>query len=86
MRTTRAAAAVARLNRRCPDQHHVMVLLASGLLKLHERTAAGDQPRSEALALDDFVALVDALGPQKEVRISKSEAAFALQLSKKPRA
>ena len=83
MRTTRAAAAVARLNERSPGRHYVMVLFGSGLLTLHERTAAGDQALSEALALDDFVALVNGLGPQKTVKISKSEAAFAQQLVKR---
>lgn len=63
-----------------------MVLLSSGLLKLHERSEGGDKVVSEALPLDDFVAFVDGLGPQKVARISKSEAAFAKQLGRKPKA
>ena len=36
-----------------------------------------------ALALDEFVQLVDSMGPKKEVRITRSEAAFMKQLVKK---
>ena len=85
MRTTRAAAAVARLNSRSEGHHYAMVLLSSGLLELHERTADGDKQVSDALPLDDFVRLVDSMGPQKIARITKSEAAFAKQLIRKPK-
>lgn len=84
MRTTRAAAAVARLNSRSEGRYYAMVLMSSGLLELHERTADGDQQLSDALPLDDFVRLVDSMGPQKIARITKSEAAFAKQLVRKP--
>jgi hypothetical protein len=85
VRSTRAAAAVARLNSRSEGHHYVMVLMSSGLLKLHERIASGDKQLSEGLLLDDFVRLVDSMGPQKIQRITKNEAAFAKQLVKKPK-
>ncbi len=83
MRSTRATAAIARLNGRSEGHHYPMALTGSGLLILRERVAGKDNPLSEALALDEFVQLVDSMGPKKEVRITKSEAAFMKQLVKK---
>jgi hypothetical protein len=42
-----------------------------------------DKQLSDALSLDDFVRLVDSMGPKKMPRITKSEAAFMKQLVKK---
>lgn len=83
MRSTRATAAVARLNARSEGRHYTMALTGSGLLILRERIDGADRPLSAALALDEFVQLVDEMGPKKEVRITKSEAAFMKQLVKK---
>lgn len=83
MRSTRATAAVARLNERCAGHHYLMALTSDGRFQLRERTAAGEQTLSDALPLDDFVRLVNAMGPQKVVRITKHDAAFAKQLLKK---
>ncbi len=83
MRSTRATAAVARLNSRSEGHHYRMVITGNGLFKLSERIDGGDKSLSEPLALDDFVALVDDMGPRKVVPISKSEAAFMKQLVKK---
>ncbi len=83
MRSTRAAAAVARLNARSEDHHYTMAVTGSGLLILRERLGGEDSPLSAALTLDEFVKLVDSLGPKKEVRITKSEVAFMKQLVRK---
>lgn len=83
MRSTRATAAIARLNARSEGRHYTMALTGNGLLILRERVAGADRPLSAALALDEFVQLVDALGPKKEARITKSEAAFIKQLVRK---
>jgi hypothetical protein len=80
MRSTRATAALARLNSRSEGHHYTMALTGNGLFILRERLAGGDSPLSAALALDEFVQLVDSMGPKKEVRITKSEAAFMKQL------
>ena len=64
----------------------MMALTGSGLFTLHEQCADGLKQLSEALALDDFVLLVDSLGPQKVRRITKNDAAFAKQLVRKPTA
>ncbi|MFA4968613.1 MAG: hypothetical protein WC540_03210 [Sulfuritalea sp.] len=83
MRSTRATAAVARLNARSEGRHYTMALTGSGLLILRERVGGEDRALSAALALDEFVQLVDSMGPEKEARITKSEAAFMKQLVRK---
>lgn len=83
MRSTRASAAVARLNERSEGRHYLMALTGSGLFKLRERSAAGDLELSDALLLDDFVRLVNSMGPQKVSRVTKNDAAFAKQLVRK---
>lgn len=83
MRSTRATAAVARLNARSSGRHFMMALTGNGLFKLCERIDDTDKELSAALSLDEFVQLVDAMGPQKVPRITKSEAAFLKQLVKK---
>lgn len=83
MRSTRAAAAVARLNRRSDGRHYMMVLTNTGLFKLRERIEGGDKQLSDELSLDDFVRFVDSMGPQKTLRVTKNDVAFARQLVKK---
>ncbi len=83
MRSTRATAALARLNERSGGRHYLMVVTGSGLFKLKERIEGGEKLLTEALSLDEFVRFVDALGPQKVARITKNEAEFAKQLVKK---
>jgi hypothetical protein len=83
MRSTRATAALARLNSRSEGHHYTMAFTGSGLFVLRERIEGTDKPLSENLSLDDFVHLVDSMGPKKIPRITKSEAAFMKQLIKK---
>jgi hypothetical protein len=83
MRSTRATAAVARLNQRSEGRHYLMVLTGGSQFLLRERIAGIDQDVSGPLALDDFVRFVDTLGPQKAPRITKNDAAFARQLARK---
>jgi hypothetical protein len=83
MRSTRATAAIARLNARSEGRHYTMALGSTGLIKLRERIDGIDTELSGALTLDEFVKLVDSMGTQKVPRITKSEAAFLKQLVKK---
>jgi hypothetical protein len=83
MRSTRASAAVARLNQRSEGRHYLMVMTGNGLLQLRERIAGNDQDVSTALPLDDFVRFVDATGPQQVRRVSKNDEAFARQLARR---
>ena len=84
MRSTRASAAVARLNARSTDQRYVMSVSGTGLFKLHQAMGEAVKAVSEALPLDDFVVLVNSLGPQKVRRVTKDDAAFARQLRGTP--
>ena len=83
MRSTRATAAVARLNERSEGHRYLMVMTGDGKFVLRERLVGGDKGIAEALPLDDFVRLVDATGPQKIPKVTKSDAAFAKQLVRK---
>jgi len=83
MRSTRATAAVARLNRRSEGRQFLMVMTGNGLFVLRERLADGEQAVGEALPLDDFVRFVDGQGPQLAPKMSKNDLAFARQLGKK---
>ena len=84
MRSTRASAAVARLNRRSGGRNYLMAMTGSGLFQLRERVDGQDKDISEALPLDDFVRFVNAQGPQEVKRVTKNDAAFAKQLVRKP--
>jgi hypothetical protein len=83
MRSTRATVAVARLNERSEGRHYLMVITGSGQFLLRERVDGIDLAVSEALSLDDFVRFVNAQGPQKVLRVTKNDAAFAKQLIRK---
>ena len=84
MRSTRATAAVARLNQRSEGRNYLMVMTGSGLFLLRERVDGSDRELSPAMPLDDFVNFVNAQGPQQAPRITKNDAAFARQLVRKP--
>jgi hypothetical protein len=84
MRSTRASAAVARLNRRSERHLYLMAMTGSGLFLLRERIDGQDRNLSGALPLDEFVRFVDAQGPQQAPRITRNDAAFAKQLLRKP--
>ncbi|MFJ2987909.1 hypothetical protein ACIPF8_08580 [Collimonas sp. NPDC087041] len=84
MRSTRATAAVERLNARSTDLRYSMVRTADELFYLTQNAGMAAPIRlSEALELDDFVRFVNAYGPQKPKRISKLDVAFEKQLQKK---
>jgi hypothetical protein len=53
-----------------------MVLTGAGQFILRERIDGDDRQLSDVLSLDDFVRLVDSMGPKKEPRMTKNEAAF----------
>ena len=86
MRSTRAAAAISRLNSRSEGRHYLLSATSSGLFKLQEQGEEGLNALGAALPLDEFVRFVDSLGPQKIRRITKNDAAFARQLVRKPKA
>ena len=84
MRSTKASAAVTRLNRRDPDHHYSMGMTAAGFFYLLR--AEGEQAPERAspdLTLEEFVAFADKLGPQKQARVSKHDVAFEKQLARR---
>jgi len=83
MRSTRATAAIARLNARSEGHRYQMVVTGAGLFMLQDQIEGRVQELSAALSLDDFVKLVDSLGPQKVRRVTKNDAAFAKLLVRK---
>lgn len=87
MRSTKASAAITRLNARDTDYRYSLGINAAGLFYLL-RAAAGSKPEkvSEDLPLDEFVQLVNQTGPQKKVKVSKLDAAFEKQLAGRSRA
>lgn len=80
MRSTRASSAVTRLNRRSNGREYTMAVTGAGLFSLSEPTAAGEQRVFDPVPLDEFVRLVDAMGPQQIRRMTKNDVAFAKQL------
>jgi hypothetical protein len=60
-----------------------MALTGTGQFILREPIDGDDRELSEALPLDDFVRLVDSMGPKKIPRVTNYEAAFIKQLVKK---
>ena len=82
-RSTRAAAAVARLNRRAEGETYQMVVTGTGLFKLCRVVDGQSAELGEALDQDAFVRFVDAQGAQVTRRNSKYDAAFATQLDMK---
>ncbi len=88
MRTTRASAAIDRLKRRSGNANYSMVMSSNGLfsLALPAETVASHAVQStrlcEPMPMDEFVAFVNAYGPQIPKRVSKLEVAFSTQLAK----
>ena len=84
MRSTRATAAVERLKARTGNPDYSLILGADGQFQL---VLANDTGHAEkigaAVPLDEFVAFVNAYGPQIPRRMTKSDVAFEKQLVKK---
>lgn len=84
MRSTRASAAVARLNARDAEHDYTMALTPDGHFRLMRSTGdARPEAIGEALPLDEFVAFVNRTGPQVAARVSKLDIAFERQLQSK---
>ena len=82
MRSTKASAAVNRLNSRDPQHRYSLGMTASGFFYLLRASEGGAPEKiSGDLTLDELVAFANGLGPQKPVKISKYDAAFEKQLA-----
>jgi hypothetical protein len=80
-RSTRASNALDRLKERSGNKLYTMSRTGSGHFFL--TAGPGLPPLCAPMELDEFVAFVNAQGPQKPQRISKLDVAFEKQLSKK---
>jgi hypothetical protein len=83
-RSTKASAAIDRLKRRSGNALYSMTLNSGGMFCLVLANEAGESNRlCEPMLLDEFVAFVNAYGPQTPKRVSKLDVAFQKQLNKK---
>ncbi|NEX63471.1 hypothetical protein [Noviherbaspirillum galbum] len=81
MRSTKAAAAVTRLNTRDPAHRYSLGMTASGFFYLLRAVPGGAPEKISAdLTMDEFVEFANKTGPQKKVKISKLDEAFERQL------
>jgi len=80
-RSTRASNALDRLKERSGNQGYSMVRTGSGYFFLTE--GPGQPPLCPPMELDEFVAFINAQGPQKPKRVSKLDVEFEKQLTKK---
>lgn len=86
MRSTKASAAVARLNARDTGYRYSMGITGSGLFYLlRAAPGAAAEKIGGDMELDEFVEFVNKTGPQKKARVSKYDAAFEKQLGSKNR-
>ncbi|MBO9538457.1 hypothetical protein [Herbaspirillum sp.] len=84
MRSTRAASAIERLNKRAATRQYSMLRTSDERFQLIQRVAGQPMEKlSEALELDDFVAFVNAYGPQTPKRVSKLDAQFEKNMRNK---
>ncbi len=84
MRSTRASAAIARLNTRDSDYRYSLGINAAGMFHLlRAAPGAAAEKISDDLPLDEFVQLVERTGPQKKAKVSRFDAAFERQLGKR---
>ena len=82
MRSTKASAAVSRLNTRDPEHRYSLGMTASGFFYLLRASGDGAPEKISAdLTLDEFVDFANKTGPQKKVRVSKLDVAFEKQLA-----
>jgi hypothetical protein len=86
MRSTKASAAVTRLNNRDPEHRYTMGMTASGFFYLMRAVPGGAPEKiSEELTIDEFVQFTNKVGPQQKVRVSKFDVAFEKQLGNRNR-
>jgi hypothetical protein len=84
MRSTKASAAVTRLNARDPDHRYSMGMTAGGFFYLlRANGTSAPEKISGDLTLEEFVLFVNQTGPQIKRRVSKLDTAFEQQLNKR---
>lgn len=85
MRSTKASNAIERLKKRSENPNYSMTLTNNKLFGLALRTENGESTKlCEPMPMEEFVAFVNAFGPQTPKRVSKLDVEFSKQLVKKP--
>jgi hypothetical protein len=81
MRSTKASAAVARLNARDPAFRYSLGMTAAGFFYLL-RASSGAPPEkiSGDLTLEEFVEFANKTGPQKKAKVSRHDVEFEKRL------
>ncbi len=83
MRSTKASAAIERLNKRDASASYSMAFNRQGLFTLLKVISGQDNARlCEPMDMDAFVVFVNNYGPQTPKRVSQLEVAFSKQLNK----
>jgi hypothetical protein len=82
VRSTKAINAVERLKTRSGNPQYAAISLSGGLFYLVDRALIGEQKLSSPLPLDDFVAFVNTLKPEKPRRVSKLDLAMDEQIKR----
>lgn len=84
MRSTRAASAIERLNNRTESREYSMLRTSDERFILTRRVPGQPLEKlNDALELDEFVAFVNAQGPQKAKRVSKLDVQFEKNMRNK---
>lgn len=83
-RSTKASAAIDRLKKRSGDENYSMTMNSSAMFSLVLATGGGESTKlCEPMMMEDFVAFVNAYGPQTPKRVSKLDIEFSKQLTNK---
>jgi len=83
-RSTKASAAIDRLKKRSGNENYSMTMNSGAMFSLVLTTGGGESERlCEPMMMEDFVAFVNAYGPQTPKRVSKLDIEFSKQLAKK---
>lgn len=83
-RSTKASAAIDRLKKRSGDENYSMTMNSSAMFSLVLATGGGESTKlCEPMMMEEFVAFVNAYGPQTPKRVSKLDVEFSKQLVRK---
>ncbi len=83
-RSTKASAAVERLKKRSANEHYSMSMSNGAMFSLVLVNVEGESAKlCQPMMMEEFVAFVNAYGPQTPKRVSKLDVEFSRQLTKK---
>ncbi len=83
MRSTKASAAVERLNKRSTNSYSMSYRADVGFSLLLISDTGSSEPAAAPLSLDEFVKFVNGVEPSAPKRVSKLDVAFREKLNRK---